>query len=120
MAPLDANNVRTDDQRVGDILEHAALATKYARTLGNISTAHIARGDVQKHVTKGAMLQCLVIIGVAASGLSKECRARYPGLVWKRVIGLRKLNGKPDRLIDFDYVQRELTEIVPTLLKELR
>jgi uncharacterized protein with HEPN domain len=120
MEPLDENSVRTDEQRIGDIVERAVRALEYAHELGDAAAAQIAPGDTRTGMTRDAMLHCLVIMGMAASGLSAECYATYPDILWEHVIGLRQLYGKPDRQIDFDRVQHALREIVPALLEELR
>jgi uncharacterized protein with HEPN domain len=119
MATLD-NSVRTDEQRIGDIVEHAARASEYAHELGDAAVSQIAPGDVHTSMTRAATIQCLTIVGLAASGLSAECRAKYPHVPWERVVALRQFHGKPDRLIDFDDVRHAMTNIVPLLLMVLR
>ena len=104
---------RTNVQRVGDIVERAVLVAKESKRWKTRDAL------VGSSIERDATLCRLGIIGVAASGISKSYRAKFPGVPWCEVVALRNLLGTPERRLDLDAVWKAMCETVPILLKEL-
>ncbi|MEW5723373.1 MAG: HepT-like ribonuclease domain-containing protein [Thermodesulfobacteriota bacterium] len=71
------------------------------------------------HVRTLGLVKCLEIVGEAAGRLSPEFRARYAGIPWSRIIGMRNRLVHAYFEIDYEQVWKTLTEDLPPLLDEL-
>jgi uncharacterized protein with HEPN domain len=73
--------LRDDRERLTDILEAVDRAQRYA-----------VRGRAafeRDELVQVWMVQQLMVIGEAASQLSREMRERSPEIPWRRIVGLR-------------------------------
>ena len=101
-----------DAVRFRHMLDRArqAVAMVRGRTRADLDT------DLQLNLS---LVRLLEIIGEAAGRVSKEARARYPGIPWPNMIGLRnRLIHGYDR-VDFDIVWEIVTRDLPPLVDEL-
>ena len=78
------------------------------------------RADVKStRLLELGLVRLVEIIGEAASRVSKEERARYPGIPWDDVVGMRnKLIHGYDR-VDLDILWDTVAEDLPQLIGEL-
>ena len=102
---------RTNEQRLDDMLEFATQVTEWAQTT--------PRKPLDARIRRDATIYNLGIIGVAADGMTEAFRAVRPSIPWGEAIAMQEFLGKPDRLLDFDAVDRAMRELVPVLLAEL-
>jgi uncharacterized protein with HEPN domain len=101
---------RRDDERVADILEAA----------GQVATAIGPGRDAweEDRLRQLAVERLLEIIGEAASALSDEFRARYPGIPWRDIIGLRVVLAHHYHRVDPGQVWAIAAAEVPRLVQQ--
>jgi uncharacterized protein with HEPN domain len=102
---------RRDDERVADILEAASQISEISE---------LGRDAWDKNrVRQLAVERLLEIIGEAANSLSEEFRARYPGIPWRDIIGLRNVRAHHYHRVDPGQVWVIAATEVPRLLQDL-
>ncbi|OHB38166.1 MAG: hypothetical protein A2060_07690 [Planctomycetes bacterium GWA2_50_13] len=97
-------------------LRHMMDAAKEAVELA----AGKSRHDIANERTLNLSLVRLIeVIGEAANRVSSTCRAKYPGIPWLQIIGMRNrlIHGYND--IDFDILYQTISEDLPSLIVEL-
>jgi uncharacterized protein with HEPN domain len=71
---------------------------------------------VNDYKTQSAVLHQLMVVGEAVKRLSPEFRARYPGVPWSLVAGMRDKLIHGYDIVDLDEVWRTAEVDVPELL----
>jgi uncharacterized protein with HEPN domain len=66
-----------------------------------------------------ALVRLLEIIGEAASRVSPEERAHYPGIPWPQIVGMRNRLIHGYDLVDFEILWRTVVEDLPPLIVAL-
>ena len=102
---------RTNEQRLDDMLEFATQVTECAK--------EEPRDPRDAAIRRHATIYRLETIGVAAAGMTERFRAARPSIPWEDAMAMQEFLGKPDRLLDFDAVDKAIHELVPVLLGEL-
>jgi uncharacterized protein with HEPN domain len=103
---------RRDDERVADILDAAseiAEIIKFGRDAWD-----------KDRIRQLAVERLLEIIGEAANSLSEEFRARYPGIPWRDITGMRVVLAHHYHRVDPAQVWVIAAAEVPSLIQGLR
>ncbi len=66
-----------------------------------------------------SLVRLLEIIGETARGISRECRASYPEVVWGKMAGMHDRLAQGYFDIDLDVVWQTVTSELPPLLSQL-
>ena len=101
--------MRDDRERLTDILEAIDRAQRYA-----VRGRAAFEGDELIQVW---MVQQLMVIGEAASRLSREMRERSPDIPWPRIVGLRNRLVHPCFQADLALVWSVVEHDLPGLRK---
>ncbi|MCU0516167.1 MAG: DUF86 domain-containing protein [Oscillatoria sp. Prado101] len=101
-----------DPVRLRHILDAATEAVSFAqnRTRSDLDT---------DRMLVRALVQCLEVIGEAASRITKERREELPQIPWSQMIGMRNRLVHAYFDIRLDVVWRTVTEDLPVLIAEL-
>lgn len=106
------NSLKNDEVCLRHILDAAREAIVFCRGR--------SRADLDKdRMLNLSLVRLLEIIGEAARGISQEFRSAHPGIVWKKMVGMR------DRLIhgyfdvNLDVVWETVTQDLPPLIAQL-
>jgi uncharacterized protein with HEPN domain len=102
---------RADDERIDDIIEAASEIVDIVDA-GREAWA-------SDHVRQLAVERLLEIIGESARAMTHGGRARYPGIPWSDLIGLRTVLAHHYHRVDPDQVWTIATEDIPALLDRL-
>ena len=73
--------MRSDAERLSDILTAAEAAVRFARPRSRLRT--------DDDVLLAALTYQLIIIGEASRAISDEARAKFPALPWRQMVGMR-------------------------------
>src|SRR5438128_1767041 len=99
-----------------DRLRHMLEATRDAMDF----TAGRARADLDHdRMLRRALVQCVQVIGEAASRLTPEARTRYPEIPWREIRRMRNVLVHAYFGISLDILWRTVEEDLPPLLKAL-
>jgi len=98
-------------------LRHMLDAAKEAVELA----AGKSRHDIENERTLNLSLVRLIeIIGEAANRVSSACRAKYTGIPWLQIVGMRNRLIHGYYNIDFDILYQTISEDLPSLIAELK
>ncbi len=102
----------TDEDRLGHMLEAARDATDFAvgRTRADLDHDRMLRR---------ALVQCVQVIGEAASQLAPETRASYPEIPWREIRRMRNILVHAYFGINLDILWRTIEEDLPPLIAVL-
>lgn len=100
--------MRSDEERLLDILDESALVLKH--------TPRSRDEFNDDEVVQAALTRWLQNIGEAASAISAEVRDRYPEVPWKVIIGMRHRVVHDYFFVDLGVVWRAATVRVPELV----
>ena len=104
--------MRSDVERLRDILAAAEAAVRYARPR--------ARPQADDEVLLAAMTYQIIIIGEASRAISSETRARFPDLPWHQMVGMRNNVVHAYWSVDRDNVWGTVESDLPALIDRLR
>jgi len=102
---------RRDDERVADILDAAA-------EIAEITAVGREAWDKDR-IRQLAVERLLEIIGESANTLSEDFRARYPGVPWRDIIGLRVVLAHHYHRVDPAQVWVIAATEVPRLVQDI-
>jgi uncharacterized protein with HEPN domain len=102
----------TDDDRLQHILEAARDATDFAQGRTRADLDH-------DRMLRRALVQCVQVIGEAASGLSPEARARLADIPWREIRRMRNVLVHAYFGISLDILWRTIVEDLPPLIQAL-
>ena len=102
---------RRDDERVADILDAAAQ-------IAEITAVGREAWDKDR-IRQLAVERLLEIIGESANTLSEDFRARYPGVPWRDIIGLRVVLAHHYHRVDPAQVWVIAATEVPRLVQDI-
>jgi uncharacterized protein with HEPN domain len=98
--------------RLRHMLDAAREAIGYARNK--------TRKDLDENtMLTRALVQCIEVIGEAATNVSKQSRAECPGILWDNIIGMRNRLIHAYFDINLDIVWSTVKEDLPPLILEL-
>jgi uncharacterized protein with HEPN domain len=103
--------VRSDEERLLDIIDESSLVLKYVPTSREEFDAD--------EVVQAALTRWLQNIGEAASRLSLEMRSQYHEVPWQNIIGMRHRVVHDYFYIDLSVVWRACTTDVPALVPQV-
>ncbi len=104
--------MRTDRERLGDILERCELLEKHvAGRLDELES---------DPVLLPAALYWIQIIGEAAANVSPAVRDRYPDVPWRDTVGMRNVIVHGYFGADVDIVREVVTRDIPRLGSQVR
>lgn len=97
-------------------LRHTMDAAKEAVELAAGKTKHDIANERMLNLS---LVRLTEIIGEAANRVSSAYQAKYPGIPWPQIIGMRNrlIHGYND--IDFDILYQTVSEDLPSLISEL-
>ncbi len=104
--------MRSDAQRLGDILAAAEAAVRFARPRSQM--------HADADLVIAALTYQLTIIGEASGAISDETRARFPELPWHRMVGMRNYVVHNYWSVDSDNVWGTVEADLPALIDQLR
>jgi uncharacterized protein with HEPN domain len=104
--------VRTDRERLEDILEMCALLREHV--------AGRAEALVSDPVLLAAAQRWIEIIGEAASNVSPAIRAAHPEIPWQEVVGARNILVHGYFHVDLDVLREVLERDLPELERQIR
>ena len=103
---------RTYADYVRDMLEYAQKARSF------VGTREL--DDFQKNdQTILATVRALEVIGEAARNIPKSLRDRYPGIPWKKVVGMRNIMIHEYFGVDAEVIWKTVRDDLPRLCAEL-
>jgi uncharacterized protein with HEPN domain len=102
-----------DTTRLRHMLDHALEAVQMAR----LHRREDLDSDRQLNL---ALVRLIEIVGEAAARVSEEGRARWPGIPWGGVVGLRNRLVHGYDNVDFDVLWQIIQVDLPPLIGELR
>lgn len=97
-------------------LRHMLDAAKEAVELAKGKSRDDIAGERMLNLS---LVRLIEIVGEAASRVSSVCRAKYTGIPWLQIVGMRNrlIHGYDN--IDFDILYQTVTEDFPFLIIEL-
>lgn len=104
--------MRTDRERLGDMLDAARCACRYAEP---VTLAEFMEGGMRPH----AVLKTLGIIGEAAFHVSPPVKANHPEVPWTEIEGMRLRLRRRTFDLDLDVVWTTVREELPPLIARL-
>jgi uncharacterized protein with HEPN domain len=104
--------IRSDEQRVADILEFADKLERYVLKGFEEFCSEFGTGL--------AIERLLELIGEASSRLSDEYKESMPEVPWREIAGMRTLLAHAYHRIDFAIVWTTATNSVPELARYIR
>lgn len=104
--------IRSDEQRVADILEFADKLERYVLKGYDEFCSEFGTGL--------AIERLLELIGEATSHLSDDYKQSVPEVPWKEIAGMRTLLAHAYHRIDFAIVWTTATNSVPELARYIR
>jgi uncharacterized protein with HEPN domain len=104
--------VRSDDERLRDIVEHADLISSYVPA---------SRDELEKDVVLGAaLIRWVGIVGEAAARLSDSFRKSHPEIPWAEIAGMRNHLVHGYFAVDADLLWVAVTIEIPGLAQTVR
>jgi uncharacterized protein with HEPN domain len=100
--------MRREDLYLTDIIEAADAIQKF---IGKVDQNDFLKDEL----LQSAVLQKLMIIGEAASRLSKEFRDKHPEIEWEDIIGFRNIAVHAYFAVDWSIVWVAATQETPEL-----
>lgn len=104
--------MRSDAERLGDILAAAEAAVRFA--------AAGSRTGTEDDVLLAALTYQLIVIGEATTAISDTTRAEFPTLPWRQMIGMRNRVVHAYWSVDRENVWGTVETDLPTLIAALR
>lgn len=98
---------------IRDMLRYSEVAI---RLLGSADASEFSRDERINFAVRHA----LQIVGEAASRVSRQGRAEFPGIPWKKVVGMRHHLVHAYRQVRAEIVVRTVTEDLPGLVATLQ
>lgn len=105
--------MQDDSQRIRDMLK---AIFEIERRLGTRSLEEFAVDD---NVQPG-IFYYFVVLGEAATAISRELKAKYPGVEWRRIGAMRNILVHMYRQIDVEIVWKTTKEDLPRLRERLQ
>lgn len=103
---------RADSIRLRHMLDSARQAVGFAEGQ--------TRQDLEwNHMLALAIVRCIEIIGEAATKVAPETRARYPGIPWADITGMRNWLIHAYFDVNLDRIWDTVTDDLPPLIAEL-
>lgn len=104
--------MRSDAERLNDILDAAEAAVRFARPRNRLQT--------EDDVLLAALTYQLIIIGEASRAISAETRAAFPTLPWHQMVGMRNRVVHAYWSVDHENVWATVDVDLPGLIVQLR
>jgi uncharacterized protein with HEPN domain len=102
-----------DRMYIGHMLDVAEQAVN--RAVGVVRASYDADEDMRIILT-----YLVQVFGEAASHVSEDCKASYPEVPWRQIIGMRNRLVHDYMHVDFDVVWSVVTQDLPGLIPALR
>jgi len=104
--------MRTDSERLRDIIESAEKISRYSRKGKNTFD--------EDELIRTWMVHHILLIGEAASRITENFREKHDEIPWAGIIGMRNIIVHEYFGIDYDEVWRTATNDLPSLINEIR
>ncbi len=104
--------MRRDDLYLADMLDAA-------NAIGRFLSGRDEAALLQDDMLRSAVMHKLIIIGEAATNLSKLLRDRNPAIPWRNVVAFRNIAAHQYFGIDWQIVWKTATQDVPALTAQI-